>query len=89
MYHYIGTSPKKDFVDSGFTFIQHTCLGSNDEVFLPGRILSIVSFIDDYYLNIALTDEGIIMDYFDPNEELLGTRSMTFEEWAEVFVKGH
>ena len=51
-------------------------------------ILHNVDLDDGRTLNINITDEGIIMDVFEPwgwyadQDEHLGTAAMTFEEWA-------
>jgi hypothetical protein len=47
----------------------------------------IVEFLDDLgegasVLTVSVTSEGIIMDYIK-DENIIGTRGMTYDEWTE------
>lgn len=55
----------------------------NIEIKVDGMV-NVAAIDDDFHINVRITDEGVILDSYSPNEaELLGTIGMTWDEWAD------
>jgi hypothetical protein len=50
--------------------------------------VKIWQFPDRTYLHVRLTDEGIIMDAYDGNDQPIGTDARMAEEWFQVLTDG-
>lgn len=62
-------------------FLQHAYEGKSTE--LEDNIRLLVDLGEDRHLDICTTPEGIIMNSFD-GSRAIGTRRMTYAEWAEA-----